>query len=59
MPHGEAILPDESRIRGEHIKEYAESLDDEEMQKRFSRYLERGLSLWTFQNTLMKSKKDR
>jgi len=44
VPHGEAILPDESRIRGEHIKEYAESLDDEEMQKRFSRYLERGLS---------------
>lgn len=38
------MLPDESRIRGEHIREYAESLDEEELRKRFSKYLERGLS---------------
>jgi len=44
VPHGESVLPDESRIRGEHIREYAESLDEEERKKRFSRYLERGLS---------------
>jgi LSU ribosomal protein L18P len=44
VPHGESVLPDESRIRGEHIREYAESLDEEELKKRFSKYLERGLS---------------
>jgi large subunit ribosomal protein L18 len=44
VPHGESILPDESRITGEHIAEYAKSLDEEELNKKFSQYLDKGLS---------------
>jgi large subunit ribosomal protein L18 len=44
VPHGESILPDESRITGEHIVEYAKSLDEEELNKKFSQYLDKGLS---------------
>ena len=44
VPHGESILPDESRITGEHIAEYAKSLDEEELKKKFSQYLDKGLS---------------
>ncbi len=46
VPHGESILPDEDRIRGEHIKAYAEFLkenDEEKYKKQFSKYLEKGL----------------
>ena len=43
VPHGEFIFPDDERIRGEHIANYAESLDNEEVAKKFSKYLERGL----------------
>jgi large subunit ribosomal protein L18 len=44
VPHGEVILPAEERIRGEHIAAYAESLSDEEVEKRFSQYIKNGLS---------------
>lgn len=44
VPHGESILPEESRITGEHIAEYAKSLDEEELKKKFSQYLDKGLS---------------
>lgn len=46
VPHNESILPDESRIRGEHIAKYAEMLSSEkpeEYSKRFSEYLSRKL----------------
>ena len=46
VPHNESILPDESRIRGEHIAKYAEILSSEkpeEYSKRFSEYLSRKL----------------
>ena len=43
VPHGDFIFPEDERIRGEHIVNYAESLDDEELAKKFSKYLERGL----------------
>ncbi len=43
IPHSDSIFPDKSRLRGEHIAAYAESLG-EEARERFSRYLERGLS---------------
>ena len=43
IPHGESVLPDENRINGGHVAEYAESLDDEEMNKRFSQYIKNGL----------------
>jgi len=43
VPHSESILPDESRIKGEHIAAYAKSLDEEEAKKRFSKYFERGI----------------
>jgi len=43
VPHGKSVLPCEDRISGEHIAEYAKSLDDSELKKQFSKYLERGL----------------
>lgn len=43
VPYGESILPSEDRIRGEHVANYAESLDDADVEKLFSKYLERGL----------------
>jgi len=47
IPYGESILPEESRINGTHIKEYAELLkeeDSEEYNKQFSKYLKNGLN---------------
>jgi len=46
VPHDESILPDETRIRGEHIAKYAEMLASESMEKYtkyFSEYLNRNL----------------
>lgn len=43
VPHGKFVLPDESRISGKHISDYAENLSDEDLKKKFSKYLERGL----------------
>ncbi|ACX72079.1 ribosomal protein L18P/L5E [Methanocaldococcus vulcanius M7] len=46
IPHGDESLPPEDRIRGEHIKAYAEMLkeeDEERYKKQFSKYLEKGL----------------
>jgi large subunit ribosomal protein L18 len=43
IPHSEEILPDESRIKGEHIAAYAKNLSQEEYNKRFSKYLKDGL----------------
>jgi large subunit ribosomal protein L18 len=45
LPHGENVLPDEKRIHGQHIVDYANLLSSnpEEYQKRFSKYLSRGL----------------
>jgi large subunit ribosomal protein L18 len=46
IPHGEDVLPDEERIRGEHVARYAEKLkkeNPEAYKARFSRYLQRGL----------------
>ncbi|MCX8171332.1 MAG: 50S ribosomal protein L18, partial [Candidatus Bathyarchaeota archaeon] len=37
VPHDESILPDESRIRGEHIAKYARMLASEKMEE-YSRY---------------------
>ena len=44
IPHGEAILPSDERINGEHVAQYAESLSDEEINKKFSVYIKNGLS---------------
>ncbi|MCC7551793.1 MAG: 50S ribosomal protein L18 [Methanobacterium sp.] len=44
VPHNDVVLPDEDRITGEHIVQYAQSLDKAEMEKKFSQYLEKGLS---------------
>jgi large subunit ribosomal protein L18 len=45
VPHSEEKLPDEKRIEGEHIAQYAESLasNTEEYQSKFSKYLEQKL----------------
>lgn len=45
VPHSEVVLPDEKRIRGEHVVDYANRLssDPDAYQQRFSKYLSRGL----------------
>jgi len=45
IPHSEEILPDENRIKGQHISDYASMLSStpEIYSKRFSDYLSRGL----------------
>jgi large subunit ribosomal protein L18 len=44
MPHGESVLPDDKRIKGENVAQYAESLSEEEIKQKFSVYLKNGLS---------------
>lgn len=44
IPYGDSIFPADERIRGEHIAEYAETLDDDEVKAKFSQYFERGLN---------------
>ncbi|MEM3730908.1 MAG: 50S ribosomal protein L18 [Candidatus Bathyarchaeia archaeon] len=46
IPHSEEKLPDEARIRGEHIAQYAKSLaqNPELYQSKFSNYLSKNLS---------------
>ncbi len=44
IPHNDVILPDEDRIRGENLAKYAETLKEEEVQEKFSQYLQKGLS---------------
>lgn len=43
IPYGESVLPTDDRVRGEHVANYAESLDEDQIKKLFSKYLERGL----------------
>lgn len=43
IPFGESVIPTEDRINGEHIANYAKSLSDDEVEKIFSKYIERGL----------------
>lgn len=46
VPHDEEIIPDEARIRGEHILNYWKRISETEArQHHFSRYLEGGLTL--------------
>ena len=44
IPHGDTILPSDERINGEHVAQYAESLSDDEVNKKFSGYIKNGLS---------------
>ncbi|WP_292459457.1 50S ribosomal protein L18 [Methanothermococcus sp.] len=47
IPHSEDILPEDERVNGSHVKEYAELLkeeDEEKYKKQFSKYLEKGLN---------------
>lgn len=44
VPHNDIVLPADERIRGEHVVTYAESLSDEEEEKKFSHYIKNGLS---------------
>ena len=44
VPYGESIIPSEDRINGEHIAEYAESLDEDELKAKFFQYFAKGLN---------------
>ena len=45
VPHSEDVLPDETRISGKHVVDYASKLSSntEAYQKRFSEYLSKGM----------------
>lgn len=43
VPHSESVLPSDERINGEHIAKYAETLSDEEVEEKFSKYKAKGL----------------
>lgn len=46
IPHDDEVLPDEERVKGQHIAQYAERLKEENPETykaKFSRYLQRGL----------------
>jgi len=46
VPHGEEVLPDDSRIRGEHIASWAAALKEENpefYERQFSDYIRRGV----------------
>lgn len=38
VPHSNDALPDDARVSGKHIEEYAKKLSDAELRKRFSEY---------------------
>ncbi len=47
VPHSQDILPDDNRVKGIHIEEYAKKLrseNEERYKKQFSRYLKMGFS---------------
>ncbi len=44
IPHNDNVLPDESRIKGEHIAQYALSMDEEQKNAKFANYIRCGLS---------------
>jgi large subunit ribosomal protein L18 len=60
VPHSEEKLPDEKRIEGEHIVQYAESLasNPEEYQSKFSKYLEQKLPPESLPKHFAKVKKE-
>lgn len=60
VPHSEEKLPDEARIKGEHIAHYAENLSSnpEEYQSRFSKYLKQKVSPESLPKIFEKTRKD-
>jgi len=60
VSHSEEKLPDDKRIQGEHIAQYAESLasSQEEYQSKFSKYLEQKLPPETLPKHFAKVKKE-
>ncbi|MCE4612775.1 MAG: 50S ribosomal protein L18 [Desulfurococcales archaeon] len=65
VPHSDEILPDEDRIMGRHVEEYATMLresDPERYKRLFSQYLKRGLKPESlpshFEEVLSKIKKE-
>jgi large subunit ribosomal protein L18 len=59
IPHGEEKLPNEERIKGEHVVNYAKDLasDHEQYQARFSKYLEQKTSPETLADSFEEVKK--
>ncbi len=60
VPHSEEKLPDDKRVEGEHIAQYAESLasNPEEYQSKFSKYLEQKLPPESLPKHFAKVKKE-
>jgi large subunit ribosomal protein L18 len=60
VPHSEEKLPDEKRLRGEHIAQYAKSLASgtDEYPARFSKYLKQKLPPENLADSFVELKKD-
>lgn len=43
IPHNESVIPDQERINGEHIAQYTETLSEDDINQKFSKYKENGL----------------
>ena len=60
VPHSEEKLPDEKRVKGEHIVKYAEELssDTEAYQSKFSKYLQQDIKPETLSKLVEEVKKE-
>lgn len=60
VPHSEDKLPDEKRLRGEHIAAYAQNLasEPEEYQQKFSKYLQQDVKPETLPKHMAQVKSD-
>ncbi len=57
IPHDEKMLPNNERVRGEHIKKYFESLPKEKAEKLFSGYIKNGIETVKIVDHFEKTKK--
>lgn len=56
IPHSKEALPDEDKISGKHIEDYAKTLSDEELNKRFSEYLKEKIDVRKLTEVFTKAK---
>ena len=45
VQHDSKALPNNERVNGKHIEDYAKALDEEQLKKKFSKYLEKGINV--------------
>lgn len=56
LPAGETQFPKEERIKGEHIQKFAESMNDDDLKRRFSKYFKENADPRKFVESFEKTK---